>query len=136
MPFQLIYTSAPHLLDSAGSGYGIVARSADMPAALYTQLPALSAPGDTTSRVQFQYRIATTGKDTWHILTCIQHAGADYSGRACHTAHHLALSQQEVEQLLNQAHRLTPAGISAALFQAKFWVSKWESEPRLSLIHI
>ena len=131
MPFQLIHTSSLHLLDSAGSGYGTVARSKEMPAALYRLLPALSGFKETAAPIQFSYHILTASGDSWHVLSCIQSAGADYSGRACHTAHHLIFSQQEVCSLLNNAQRPTPAGISLALLQSGFWVSRWEGEPRL-----
>lgn len=130
MPFQLIHTSSLHLLDSAASGYGTVARSVDMPAALYRQLPPLSALKSDDHPLQFSYRILTAGGNTWHVLSCIQAAGADYSGRACHTAHHLIFSQQEVGHLLNNKQRPTPAGISLALLHAGFWVKKWEKEPQ------
>ncbi len=130
MPFQLIHTSSPHLLDSSASGYGTVARSVDMPAALYRLLPPLSAPKADEHPLQFSYRILTAGGNTWHVLSCIQSAGADYSGRACHTAHHLVFSQQEVSQLLNNKQRPTPAGISLALLHSGFWVKKWEKEPQ------
>ncbi len=135
MSFQLIHTSYPHLLDSSASGYGTVARSENMPRALITKLSALSIMrepkgGCCTRGPQFSYRIIDMGGAVWHVLSCIQTAGADYSGRACHTAHHLVLSQQEVAGLLKSSLRPTPAGITLALQRSGFWVQKWQGEPR------
>lgn len=131
MPFQLIHTSSPHLLDSAVSGYGTVARSVDMPAALYTQLPALSVLKESFHGPQFSYRILTACGEAWHVLSCVQPAGADYSGRACHIAHHLIFTQQEAAALLRHPLRPTPAGISLLLLQSGFWVKQWQGEPQL-----
>ena len=135
MSFQLIHTSYPHLLDSSASGYGTVARTENMPRALITRLTALSVMreprwGCCARGPQFSYRIVDLGGNAWHVLSCVQSAGADYSGRACHTAHHLVLSQQEVEELMKDAARPTPAGITLALQRSGFWLQKWQGEPR------
>ncbi len=135
MSFQLIHTSYPHLLDSAASGYGTVARSEEMPKQLITRLNAMSilrepSGGSCTTGPQFSYHIINIGSSAWHVLTCVQAAGADYSGRSCHTAHHLVLSQQEVTRLLTNEIRPTPAGISLALHRSGFWIQKWQGEPR------
>ncbi len=135
MSYQLIHTSYQHLLDSSGSGYGTVARTENMPKALCTKLTAMSIlrepkGGNCTLGPQFSYHIISMGEYVWHVLTCVQNAGADYSGRACHTAHHLVLTQQEVASLLNNELRPTPAGISLALLRSGFWVQKWQGEPR------
>lgn len=135
MSFQLIHTSYPHLLDSAASGYGTVARSEEMPKQLISRLTAMSIlrepeGGGCTTGPQFSYHIINTGSSAWHVLTCVQAAGADYSGRACHTAHHLVLSQQEVARLLTNEIRPTPAGVSLALHRSGFWIQKWQGEPR------
>lgn len=135
MSFQLIHTSYPHLLDSTASGYGTVARSEDIPPLLVSRLNAISIMrepngGACTTGPQFSYRIINTGSTAWHVLTCVQGSGADYSGRACHTAHHLVISQQEVTKLLGNEMRPTPAGISLALHRSGFWIQKWQGEPR------
>lgn len=135
MSFQLIHTSAPHLLDSAASGYGTVARSAQLPAALYAPLAAISnlkeAQGLPSETRQFGYHILNAQGESWHILSCVQQAGADYSCRACHTAHHLIFSQSEVAEMLRHEKRPTPAGLTLALLHEGFWVRKWEGPPAL-----
>lgn len=135
MSFQLVHTSYPHLLDSSASGYGTVARSEKLPPALGARLTALSTcrepRGGYCSRgAQFSYRIVEHAGEVWHVLTCVQDAGADYTGRGCFTAHHLIFTQQEVEQLLADEHRPTPSGVMLALYNSGFWIRKWQGEPR------
>ena len=135
MPLQLIHTSAPHLLDSNAAGYGTVARSENMPRTLCAQLTALSIlreprGGRATSGPQFSYTLLGNAGVAWHVLTCTQSAGADYSGRMCHIAHHLLLSQEEVRNLLANEMRPTPAGLLLALQKRDFWQRKWEGAPR------
>lgn len=135
MPLQLIHTSAPHLLNSNSAGYGTVARSEQLPRALHTRLTALSIlreprGGRATTGPQYSYTILTQGESIWHVLTCTQNAGADYSGRICHIAHHLILSLDEVRSLHDHPLRPTPAGLMLALQNNGFWKSKWEEAPR------
>lgn len=135
MPLQFIHTSAPHLLDSNSAGYGTVARSAKLSKAICTRLTALSIMreprgGAATSGPQFSYNIIDHAGAAWHVLTCVQSAGADYSGRICHIAHHLILSQDEVRTMHASSLRPTPAGVTLALFKSGFWCQKWEGEPR------
>lgn len=135
MSFQLIHTSYPHLLDSSASGYGTVARSENLPAYLLNKLTSISVlkdprGGSCSVGPQYSYRILELSGKAWHVLSCVQPAGADYSGRACHTAHHLILSQQEVTQMLKEESRPTPAGLCHALADMEFWVRKWQGEPR------
>lgn len=135
MSYQLIYTSSHHLLDSHAAGYGIVARSEKLPKALCTRLSALSVfreprGGNTTTGPQFSYHIIDHAGISWHVLSCVQQAGADYSGRACYIAHHLLLAPEEVYELLQSKLRPTPAGITLALLRSGFWLSKWQGEPR------
>lgn len=135
MSYQLIYTSAPHLLDSNAAGYGTVARSEKLPKSLCRRLCTLSvfrepSGGSVFAGPQFSYHLIDHAGTTWHVLSCMQQAGADYSGRGCYLAHHLLLSPQEVQELLQSDLRPTPAGISLALLKSGFWLNKWQGEPR------
>lgn len=134
MSYQLIHTSALHLLDSEGSGYGTVARSENMPRQLCQRLTALSSyreprRGCVADGPQFNYHVETIAGLSWHVLTCTSKAGADYSGRACHISHHLVLSQDEVLELLDNELRPTPAGVILALLNSGYWKTKWEGSP-------
>ena len=135
MPLQLIHTSAPHLLDSNSAGYGTVARSEKLPRTLCAQLTALSIMrepkgGAATTGPQYSYTIIEHAGNPWHVLTCTQNAGADYSGRICHIAHHLILSLEEVRILHGHSLRPTPSGFMLALQNNGFWKNKWEGEPQ------
>lgn len=134
MSFQLIHTSSLHLLDSQVSGYGTVARSEKLPRALCNKLTALSIYREPRMRPatvgpQFSYHIIDHAGAAWHVLTCTQQAGADYSGRGCHIAHHLVLEQREITALLESKSRPTPAGITLALLKNGFWKNQWKGEP-------
>ena len=132
MSFQLIYTSAEHLLDSSVSGYGTVARSEALSKTLRARLSAISVyresrPAATPQGPQFSYHLIDHAGTTWHVLTCAQPAGADYSGRGCFVAHHLVLSPEEIRQLLKSELRPTPAGVMLALQHSGFWCRRWQS---------
>ncbi len=100
---ELIYTSAAKTLD--GSGYGVVAKSANLPERLETFLRELSrydfalpGPADSTvpgpivfSHAKFSEHIAT-----WHVLSRVAPGGYDYSQRAVYLAHHVALAGDEL----------------------------------------
>ena len=135
MSFQLIHTSAAHLLETNASGYGTVARSEKMPKALCSGLSALSVMrdpkgGSAVTGPQFSYNIVEYANTTWHVLTCVQNAGPDYSGRSCHIAHHLVLSQDEVQVLRKHERRPTPAGVILALLKSGFWCARWNGAPQ------
>ena len=134
MSYQLIHTSAPRLMDSTSAGYGTVAMSEHLPHALRSKLGALSVfreprGGAATTGPQFSYHILDHAGKSWHVLSCVQPAGADYSGRACHIAHHLVLTPEEVEAALADEQRPTPAGVALALLNNGFWKGEWKSEP-------
>ena len=134
MSYQLIHTSSLHLLDSHTSGYGTVARSQMLPRALCNKLTDLSVYREPRMRAatvgpQFSYHIIDHAGAAWHVLTCTQQAGADYSGRGCHISHHLVLTQQEIATLLESDSRPTPAGVTLALLKNGFWKNQWKEEP-------
>lgn len=134
MSFQLIFTSAAHLLDSGASGYGVVARSHSLPQMLYARLMELNTFKEPAEigiiGPQYSYRTLDCGGSVYHVLSCIQDAGADYSRRRCHIAHHLVLTFEEVQAMRRNSIRPTPAGIAYALHKVGFWISKWVGEPR------
>lgn len=148
MALQFIYTSSLKLLDSDASGYGIVARSEKLPRGLCTRLCAISVYREPRAGIgptgpQYSYHILDYAGTAWHVLTCVQFAGADYSGRGCFIAHHLIFESEEVKVFLNSNQRPTPSGITLALEKNGFWLRKWEgepaflhSEPEISLVDI
>lgn len=133
MPQQLIHTSASHLLDRDGSGYGTVARSEEMTRILRDKLTALSGYREVACRelrgAQYAYRVLEDHGAAHHVLTRVQACGADYSGRACHIAHHLILTAGEAEAMRRHPARPTPAGIMLAMEQRGLWRCCWNGEP-------
>lgn len=132
MPLQLIHTSAEHLLDRDGSGYGTVARSERLSRILCDKLTALSAYREEAEGMdgpQYAYRVLVDRGSVYHVLTRVQMRGADYSGRACHIAHHLILTAEEAEAMRRNPARPTPAGIMLAMEARGLWKTSWSGEP-------
>lgn len=134
MACQLIYTSAPRLLDAGRTGFGTVARSRSLGAALTAALERISTFSRTTGtegpRRIFAYRQITLGASSFHVLTSISDSGSDYTGRTNHTAHHLVLTEQDVDDLRLHTD-FTPAGLVLSLERQAFWKTEWTSNPEL-----
>lgn len=133
MPRQLIYTSAPRLFDNGKSGYGTVARSGNIGSTLIRLLERISqyprnCPEEDLGAV-FTYRIIEADGEPHHVLSRIVRAGADYSGRSNHLAHHLICSKEEVDLLMRHPSAPTPAGLILALSAADFWKNQWTGAP-------
>jgi hypothetical protein len=127
MAYQLIYTSAPRLLEAGRSGFGTVARHREIPPLIVTALERISQfsrlPGSDTSRVIYAHRVLTAGGRNLHVLSAIRDAGADYTGRTNHIAHHLVVDPREITAL-------GPACPSPAeVLQAMEWAAAWQGSP-------
>lgn len=138
MAFQLIYTSSAHLLDSPLSGYGVVARSEQIPASLVSELVELSIYRPATDQAiegaQFSYTVLENDERTWHVLTATRPAGDDHTRRPCHIAHHIVLPDSEAQVYATPGTGgppSTPAGILLALELVKFWARHWRREPAI-----
>lgn len=129
MALQLVYTSAPKLLDAGRSGFGIVARSKSLPPLAANAIERFSKyanmQGTDRSRVVMAHRKVTIGSNRFHVLSRICDSGSDHTGRTNHIAHHLIFSPLEIRQAL--AQRLTPADIFAQFA----WLNRWEGTPRV-----
>jgi hypothetical protein len=103
MPQQLIYTSAPRGLAAGRSGHCTVARSGSMREPLVLRLEQLSyyqhlSLSGGKERPIFTYRIIDIRGSRFHVLSRIQDAGLDFTGRTNFIAHHLALAPEEFRQ--------------------------------------
>lgn len=128
MAFQLVYTSAGKLLDAGRSGFGTVARSKSISALVVSAIERVSQfanlRGLDRTRVIHVHRRITAGSNRFHILTRIVDAGADYTGRTNHLAHHLVVSQEE-------AARAAARGITPADVLRQFpWLDRWDGAAR------
>jgi hypothetical protein len=127
MPQQLIYTSAPRGIVAGRSGHCTVARSALMREALMLQLEKfcyyqhLSLSGGQ-ERPIFSCRIVDIRGTRFHVLSRIQDAGLDFTGRTNFIAHHLVFTPEEIR------HYPTPPVI---LREWPGWVKSWTKEPQL-----
>lgn len=128
MAWQLIYTSAPRLLEAGRTGFGTVARHRAVSGILAASVERFSQfarlPGHDPRRVVHAHRILTVGSGTFHILSCLQDAGSDYTGRTNHIAHHLIAEPREIRAL--SAAGLTPADVLLSMG----WRSSWSEGPR------
>ncbi len=127
MPQQLIYTSAPQGLAAGRSGHCTVARSASMREPLVLRLEQLSyyqhlSLSGGKERPIFAYRIIDIRGSRFHVLSRIQDAGLDFTGRTNFIAHHLALASEEFRQFP------TPPVI---LRDWPGWAKSWTREPTL-----
>ncbi|MCX6977286.1 MAG: hypothetical protein NTX04_04950 [Verrucomicrobia bacterium] len=128
MAWQLIYTSAPRSLEAGRSGFGTVARHRSLSPLLVAAIERTSQfsrlPGVDTDRVIFSHRIVAVAGGRFHVLSAIRDAGADYTGRTNHIAHHLIVDPRELAQMGG-------AGISPAEVLLSFpWKTSWSENPR------
>jgi len=128
MAWQLIYTSAPRLLEAGRTGFGTVARHRAVSGFLATTIERFSQfarlPGHDPQRVVHSHRMITVGSGQFHVLSCLRDAGSDYTGRTNHIAHHLIAESGEIPALV--AAGLTPADILLEMS----WCASWTDRPR------
>lgn len=128
MAWQLIYTSAPRLLEAGRTGFGTVARHRAVSGMLASSVERFSQfarlPGHDPRRIIHACRILTVGSGTYHVLSCLQDAGSDYTGRTNHIAHHLIVEPREVRALA--AAGITPADV----LHGMRWRTSWSDGPR------
>ena len=128
MAWQLIYTSASRSLEAGRSGFGTVARHRTLSPLLVSAIERISQfsrlPGTDADRVIYCHRIVAVGGGRFHVLSAIRDAGADYTGRTNHIAHHLIIDPREVAQL--GANGPSPAEVMLAMN----WATSWNETPR------
>jgi hypothetical protein len=128
MAWQLIYTSAPRLLDAGRTGFGTVARHRAVSGLLASTIERFSQfarlPGFDTKRVVYNHRLLTVGSGEFHVLSCLRDAGSDYTGRTNHLAHHIIAEAREIRNL--GLAGITPADILLGMP----WLETWTSSPR------
>ncbi len=128
MAWQLIYTSAPRLLEAGRTGFGTVARHRAVSGFLANAVERFSQfarlPGHDPRRIVYCHRIVTVGNNAYHILSCLRDAGSDYTGRTNHMAQHVIAEAREVLPLA--AAGVTPADVLLAMP----WRQAWTDKPR------
>ena len=128
MAWQLIYTSAPRSLEAGRSGFGTVARHRAISPLLVSAIERASQfsrlPGVDANRVIFSYLIINIAGGRFHVLSSIRDAGADYTGRTNHIAHHLVAESREIAQI--GAAGPSPADVLLGMR----WATAWTEHPR------
>lgn len=128
MARQLIYTSAPRLLEAGRTGFGTVARNRDLTPMLVQTLERASQfsrqAGLDRQRLVYTHRIVPDGATRCHVISCIRDAGTDYTGRTNHIAHHLVIDQGEAALLM--ALGVTPADVATQFA----WLPRWDDSPK------
>lgn len=129
MAWQLIYTSAPRTLTAGQSGYGTVARHAEMREILAQRLEQISyysqgqlaAEGSHIRPVVCAYRVLDVRGSKYHVLSRIQDAGLDFTRRTNHLAHHLVFEPDELDNLPSP---------TLIFLRWDRWRTGWNEEPR------
>ena len=127
MPQQLIYTSAQRGIVAGRSGHCTVARSAAMREALMLQLEKLSyyqhlSLSGGQERQIYSCRVLDIRGSRYHVLSRIQDAGLDFTGRTNFLAHHLVFTPEEVRKLPSPP---------IILRSWSGWVKIWNQEPQM-----
>src|SRR5690242_11776863 len=127
MPQQLIYTSAPRGVVAGRSGHCTVARSAVMREALMLHLEKFSyyqhlSLSGGQERPIYCCRLLDIRGSRYHVLTRIQDAGLDFTGRTNFLAHHLVFTPEEVRQFHSPP---------VILRGWTGWIRSWNKEPEL-----
>jgi hypothetical protein len=126
MAWQLIYTSAPRGLVAGRSGFCTVARHREIRDGLVTAIERFSQydrsgrAAGSPSPVVYAHRIVRLGGSSFHVLSCTRDAGADYTGRTNHLAHHL----------ICEPHELANAPSPAEVLRQMAWQRVWTDAPR------
>lgn len=125
MSLQYIHTSARRGLEPGKSGFCCVARNRELPVDLGKELERLSRyehiAGKSNPVILRHLKISIRSGD-YHILSRLSDAGADYSKRNNHIAHHLVFTDSEVISL--------PDPATILLFW-KGWRNQWNEPPRV-----
>ncbi len=120
----------------------MVSRSRSIPHLLEEELIRLSNTlylgPDCDHSPQFVYTVAECGGTQFHVISFLQQSQEGSS--TTYTAHHLALTHDEVQSLRRNASRPTPAGIALALSNIGLWCTTnagqrfhyIDDEPRLT----
>ncbi len=133
MAKQLVYTSAPALLEAGRSGFGTVARHESIRPALQAELERISQfsreHGQSKDRVLFYHRVMDLRGEHFHVLSRIRDAGADYTGRTNHIAHHIVLTDAEAAGARDSG--CTPVDVILWLTEHNLWRDQWHEPARL-----
>ena len=132
MAFELIYTSVPQGIRPGSSGFCTVAYTYGLAANIALQLESLSAykpcfpPYDENAGhnpVAYSHYLYSTSGEVFHILSRICFYGLDYTKRSNKLAHHIVLTEAE----MNGAS----GGPTSLFLQEGLFRIRWTESPQL-----
>jgi len=128
MAFQLVYTSAPKLLQAGRTGFGTVARHPALKGTLQDEIERISqfsrVAGLNAHRTIYAHRVLNIRGEVFNVISRIRDAGSDYTGRTNHIAHHIVVPASEAK------HDLSPVDLIIHLEHSGIWRNSWEEGPR------
>ena len=124
---QLLYTSAPKLLEAGKTGFGTLASSKEMPQPLVAYLERIST-FDRQAGVAavLCYTTHRMGRVIFHVFSRVGDCGADYTGRTNHLAHHFVIEEGTSEAAALQ-QLYSPAGLMLNLLP--LWRTSYTEGP-------
>lgn len=138
---ELLYTSSKMGLRSGSRGFFTVMETKGIPSALIERLESFSSyrhlfdPGSQRNPVVSAFRIVEISGTTWYVLSRVADHGADYSGRSNLIAHHVALSEDEIDRFRES---VAPSSLmrGGVLFRTRYdgeprWIAPEETRDRL-----
>lgn len=123
MAYRLIFTSSSRALTGSRTGFCTVARSRSMSEKLANIVERCGTYDSEkmSKNPIFSHRIVYFANTSYHVLSRISDAGADYTNRSNYLAEHIVLSPEECALLP------TPAQF---LLDKTDWLASWQGEPR------
>jgi hypothetical protein len=135
---ELIYTSAPKLLNSTASHLGVVARSRAFPAEVETavskqwaySMPAALGLPESQTLPRF-YLLPVGLHHRWTALSRVQSAGFDHTGRTSPIAQHFSIDGQQLQACAGSVAALVNWAARHYVTESeRIFCDRWEDEPR------
>ena len=126
MSFEIVYTSVRKGLQGGSKGFCTVAATRGVPPVLQDKLESLSgyrhAYGTSgPNPVNYSYLTLKLAGQSFHVLSRVGDAGADYSNRTNKIGHHLAFGENERPNV-----SLGPVSLMS---DDQFWIENWGDRP-------
>jgi len=135
---ELVYTSAPKLLNSTAAHLGVVARSKAFPPEVetavskqwaYSMPPALGLP-ESQSLPRF-YLMPAGATQRWSTLSRVQSAGFDHTGRTAPIAQHFAVDGEQLRACNGSVATLVGwASRHYVTESERVFCDRWDEEPK------
>ena len=130
MAWQLVYTSAPELLETGRTGFGTVGKHGAIKASLQFELERISQfsreTGLRKDRIIYSHRVINLRDEQYHVISRIKDSGSDYTGRTNHIAHHIVFKSSEVDRTV-----CSPVDVIIWLNNNGIWRDRWDGASRI-----